>query len=1157
MKLTKLELSGFKSFADTVTLSFQDGVTGIVGPNGCGKSNVSDAVRWVLGEQSARTLRGGKMEDVIFQGSTARRPVNVTEVSLFLDNADGDLPIAYREVQITRRLSRSGQSDYLLNGSVVRLRDIQDLLRGTGLGTDAGVVIEAKMIEWLLSDRAEDRRALFEEAAGIGLYRDRRQTTERRLEETAGDLQRVEDLIAEVQSQLRSLARQKGKAERHARLMEEKFAVQLTLAKRLLGDLMEQTETSQRRHTELERELPLSREGLAQLEEQRDEAARSRARAETQRTEIARRLGDVRLELGKLDGDLALAAERLANAAARKLRATEERGQTESRRQQATRDRESAQAEHLASVAERERIELELAARTQAEQEVRLRLGEQRQGVRRLEEEIQKRIQTLRSLEGERHSLESDLASLREQATTAQARHQAAQAEQEVAERRRAEAADIAERHGLEAKRLAGEAERARHLVAELRRREALERADRRSAEETLAQLTARRQALEELERDRVGLAPGAAALLSVREQFGDAILGPLSDFIRTGRDDAELAERLLGEWVHAVLVRHSSAIGSIQAWHASEQPGAIVLLPADSGPTGPSGDNPLRDRLYAQGPAEQWVRALLAGSEVLEPTGRALRRPNGAVLLAGAPSPSGPLRRRAELESLANEVGEAQSTLHRAALALGATVARLAEAEIEQDVAGRAADQARDAERVAAATREDAIRLANTVTRELAEADNQLRSLTERIDRSERRLQEIDAALTEGDLTRARLDEQLGLGRALLADLDSQQEAARDARVHWQVQEAQLAARLEAAQSALERAQRLGTDADQAAVTLAGELTQIETDTTTLASQQAQWIEARAERRVAVEELEAAAAGADAGAQAADTGLAEAERMLHAAREQVEQLTEEYHRLEIEMTEAAGRRRSIVERVETEWKKPLDTLLAEAPMLELDLETLENESRRIVEALEGIGPVNALAVEEHAEEAKRLEFLTAQRDDLVAARGSLQQAIREIDGTARTMFMETFTAIRSNFLHVFQTLFGGGECDLRLANSDDPLESEIDIHAAPRGKKVQRIHLLSTGERYLVAVSLLFSIYLTKPSPFCLMDEVDAPLDDANVGRFIRLLEEFKESTQFIVITHNPRTMQAAEAVYGVTMQEPGVSTIVGVRLGELARVS
>ena len=221
MRLSKLHIAGFKSFPDRAELGFDTGVTAIVGPNGCGKSNVSDAVRWVLGEQSARLLRGGKMEDVIFQGSANRRPVNVTEVALYLDNTDGALPIAYQEVVIARRLSRSGQSDYLLNGTVVRLRDIQDLLRGTGLGSDAGVVIEAEMIKLLLSDRADERRSLFEEAAGIGLYRDRKHSTERRLEETAADLQRVEDLLNEVQSQIRSLARQKGKAERSAKLLEE------------------------------------------------------------------------------------------------------------------------------------------------------------------------------------------------------------------------------------------------------------------------------------------------------------------------------------------------------------------------------------------------------------------------------------------------------------------------------------------------------------------------------------------------------------------------------------------------------------------------------------------------------------------------------------------------------------------------------------------------------------------------------------------------------------------------------------------------------------------------------------------------------------------------------------------------------------------------
>ncbi|MDQ3137167.1 MAG: AAA family ATPase, partial [Gemmatimonadota bacterium] len=389
MKLSRLELSGFKSFADTVTLTFEHGVTAIVGPNGCGKSNVSDAVRWVLGEQSARLLRGGKMEDVIFQGSTARRPVNVTEVSLYLDNSDGDLPIAYREVAVTRRLSRSGQSDYLLNGSPVRLRDIQDLLRGTGLGSDAGVVIEAKMIDLLLSDRADERRSLFEEAAGIGLYRDRKHSTERRLEETATDLQRVEDLTAEVQSQIRSLARQRGKAERHVKLMEEKFAVQVTLARRRLDRLSDEAAGMESRFGDLGDLLPTARERLHDGEQRREEAARTRAAAEAERMEVARRLGAARVELGKLDGDLALAGERLANATARRLRAQEERGQMEVRARQALLERDAAAGDHEAAGIEHERIRAELAGRADADEDVRRRLAEQRAQVRQWEQALQ------------------------------------------------------------------------------------------------------------------------------------------------------------------------------------------------------------------------------------------------------------------------------------------------------------------------------------------------------------------------------------------------------------------------------------------------------------------------------------------------------------------------------------------------------------------------------------------------------------------------------------------------------------------------------------------------------------------------------------------------------------------------------------------------
>jgi chromosome segregation protein len=1156
MKLTKLELSGFKSFADTVTLTFEEGVTAIVGPNGCGKSNVSDSVRWVLGEQSARLLRGGKMEDVIFQGSAARRPVNVTEVSLFLDNSDGDLPIAYREVVVTRRLSRSGQSDYLLNGSPVRLRDVQDLLRGTGLGSDAGVVIEAKMIDLLLSDRAEERRSLFEEAAGIGLYRDRKHSTERRLEETAVDLQRVEDLISEVQSQIRSLARQRGKAERHAKLSEEKFSVQLTLARRLLERLAAEAADMETRFDELAELLPLARQQLAEGEAQREQLARARASAEAQRTEITRRLATLQVEIGKLDGDLALAAERLAHASARRLRAGEERSQMEHRASQAEEEQAAAEEDRQAAAAEHDRIRSELTGRAQAEEAVRSRLSQQRGTVRGLEQELQEQAQSLRSLEGERTALEGELASLRERSAQGAAQLTNLRSELAMTERRRDSAVERAGFLSQEAARASASAEHGRHLLAETREREAMNRADRRQAEEALVQMTARRQALEELERGRVGLAPGAAALVAAREAFHGAVLGPLSDFVTTDQGDAELAERLLGDWMHAVLVRDSEAVLAVQAWHSEQQPGALVLLPVTPGPQTGGGEQPLDHRLRADGPAADWVRAALAGSEVLDDVGRVLRRASGAIFLSATGAPSGPLRRRAELATLVHEVAQAEATLASAEGALRETAAQLLEREHRLGELTAAAEHARDAERHALAAREDVVRLAGNLLREAAEAEAQLQRLIERVNRSAQRLAAIDEALVSGELTRSRLETELGQGRSLLAEFENEQETAREQRAHWQVQEAHLAGSLRAATERLHRAKQTRAEAEEAARTLATELRSLEGESIALARQQAEWLESRAERQVSLQELETASNEAEKGLSRAEAALASIEREVAERRAQLESSGEESHALQVRLTEATGTRRAIVERVEAEWHRPFDQLIDTAVMLDLDLETLESEAGRIVAALDAIGPVNPLAVEEHAEESKRLEFLTSQRDDLVSARQSLIQAIREIDGTARTMFLETFIAIQENFSKVFQTLFGGGECELKLASPDDPLESEIDIHAAPRGKRTQRIHLLSSGERTLVAVSLLFSIYLTKPSPFCLMDEVDAPLDDANVGRFTRLLDEFKSDTQFLVITHNPRTMQAADAVYGVTMQEPGVSTIVGVRLGEKEHV-
>ncbi len=1156
MRLTRLELSGFKSFAGAVELPFEAGVTAIVGPNGCGKSNISDAVRWVLGEQSPRLLRGGKMEDVIFQGSTGRRPVNVAEVSLVFDNSDGTLPIAYQEVVVTRRLSRSGQSEYLLNRSAVRLRDIQDLMRGTGLGADAAVVMEARMIEALLSEKAEERRALFEEAAGIGLYRDRKTSTERRLEETAADLARLEDLVSEVQTQVRSLARQRGKAERYDKMIEERFGIALTLVRRELEDFDLTLGGLGQRAEQLAADLPGERTRLEEAERERDTGMQARHTAEARRTEVERRLADAKLETGRLEGDLALAAERLRNAGQRRATAAQRREQEDARAFQAERERGAAAAECDAAERDLASVGQELAGRTALEQEGRDGLLARRAAVRELEEDLQRRAEGSRALEGERAALERERAELGQQLADA-SQERARRAETEWAatkqvDTRAQEAAALARAAGQAAAGL----EQARRRVAELKEQETHGRAARRQAEGALAQVTARRDALAELERERVGLAPAAQALLKERAQFGDAVIGPLADFVRTSRRDAVLAEQLLGEWLHAVLVRDAAAVETIRRWHEQARPGPLVLLPSVPGPRLAADGHPLHDDLRVDGPAAAWVRALLAGNEVLDGgPGRALRRANGAVFLAGTTA-GGPLERRAELEALTQEVREADSRRGGAATTLEQTLAELAAAEAAFAAAGESAERARQQQLEAGASKDDAERAAAHAQREATEATAQVERLSTRFAEVEARLEALHADLERHEVERVRLDERLGRERAQLIDLEAQQEAAREQRVRWQVDAAQVEARLGAARDRAGRAAAEAEEARRQSATLAEEMTALEHETATLTAQRTQWEDQLKERRLALVALEAAAGEAGVQVEAADAGVARTDAALEDARKALDARGADEHKLELERTEILGRRGGLVARVEAEWRKPLDRLLAEAPEVAGDLEWLRQEDERLRAAIDAVGPVNALAVDEHGEEVKRLEFLMTQRDDLVAARQSLQQAAREIDQTAKAMFLDSFGKVRENFRTVFQTLFGGGECDVRLANEDEPLESEIEIHAAPRGKRTQRIHLLSSGERTLVAVSLLFAIFLTKPSPFCLLDEVDAPLDDANVGRYVLLLAEFKDLTQFIVITHNPRTMQAADAVYGVTMQEPGVSTIVGVRLGQMEPV-
>ncbi|HXT18424.1 MAG TPA: chromosome segregation protein SMC [Gemmatimonadaceae bacterium] len=1160
MRLTKLEMQGFKSFADSTDMLFNPGVTAIVGPNGCGKSNVSDAVRWVLGEQRARLMRGAKMEEVIFQGSSARRAVNVAEVSLHFSNEDGTLPVAFQEVVITRRLSRSGESEYFLNRAACRLRDISDLLRGTGLGAGTGVVIESKMIDALLSDRPDDRRELFEEAAGVGLYRDRRRTTERRLEETTVDLQRLDDLIAEVQSQVRSLARQRKRAERYSELTARRFTIEIALAKREMVAWHDELRRLDARVRELRDALPQVEEAVGLAEQARDSAHGNRAASEAQRTELLRLVSTQREHVQQIRGEMAVAEERQRNAMARRQRAELEATEGEAYGERISSDREQA-ANEQADNEEQLRVAREsLAVRQREEEESRHNVTQVRgalEDAERRQRELQDRARRV-EIDRERARHESEeLAQRLEQ--LGEERAQLVDALNTV-HRELEEAAVAVEAARVQATQLAEALEVARVEDRDTRERESAARAELFRADEAHTSLQGKVNALDALERERVGLAPAAARLLREREQFGEgAILGPLSDFISADQASALLVERFLGATVHAVLVRDREVAQAVREWHNTANPGPLLLLPLDALSDAQVGEvlpDALSHNVDAQGPGRAWVRALLGHAQAVD-GGAAFVDARGAVWLPGSIAGPGPLRRRAELFALRSELTATEQARQQAMVAADALRAAVQESERRVLEASGALEAAQVDARRAAEQHGELERRRQRAEREVNDADAlsarlgaRRDALTEQLTRLDEESRTLGESLTERNDAVAQAREQLSVA-------ERAHEEAREARTAAQVEEAQAQARVQVAHDRVRRLSEEHQSASARLHALRAELSELSHSDSALAEQMANWQLDLETREATLADGEARLELAEAAVRTADDALTNAEHALDESRRRLQGHSDELHHAELRHTELGGRRAAIRERLETEWRRPLDDMLNEAVDVELDDDGLRTEAESLRQELERLGPVNVLAIEEHEETQKRQDFLTSQRADLAEAKASLQQAIREIDSTARELFLATFTQVRENFRQIFMSLFGGGECDLRLENPDAPLDCDIEIHASPRGKRTQRINLLSSGERALVALSLLFGIFLTKPSPFCLLDEVDAPLDDANVGRFVRMLTQFKSRTQFIVITHNPRTStEAADAVYGVTMQEPGVSSLVSVRMRGAAPV-
>ncbi|MEX2472300.1 MAG: chromosome segregation protein SMC [Gemmatimonadota bacterium] len=1153
MKLRALKVHGFKSFADSTSVEFHDGITAVVGPNGCGKSNIGDAIRWVLGEQKPSAIRGSRMEEAIFQGTVGRRPVNRGSVSLVVSNEDGALPIPVEEVEIGRQVFRDGGSEYSINRSSCRLKDVVDLCRDTGLGANAYSVIENKMIDAILSDRAEERRALFEEASGIGKYKDRRKAASRRLERAEMDLQRLEDLISEIETKVRSLARQKGKAQRFMELRQRRLDVEVTVVRHQLRILTE-------RLGKVEKELDgdqMTGEGMvAELRTAEAEFESLRVRevdAERARSEGAKELERVREQLVHWERELAVAAEREAYAERRLERIDEER-------RVATESAEAMEAEGGTVQAERDEVALELeelrevaATRSAEAERARTELAEARKRVEQAEARTREIARRSAQLEGDAEAsdeqaeeLEKRLQRTREELASTAEKLSDLASQGDLFSGRLDELAREVEsaRTALDARVSELDEARAELDVARTAEREAVDRA---------ASIGARVEALERLERDQEGVEPAVRAALELGDE---GVLGTLADSIEGPPAAVAAAEAFLGSMARAVVVRDGAAVRRVVDWFSStwKKGGGLIVLPLDRMPDGGDVSGGLLDRIRASGEAGGWVRALLGGVEVEGASSdeAPVTVHRGVVRMGNPQGASGVLERKERLRVLREE--------HERALADDAVLRSRRE---ETQEAVTAAEARVDAARTAWRAAEDAHRKAHAELEAQADQHGRMDKLRDElsrqiegtraarqraIDRSKEALDEREALLEQ----ESGVEEEREASRAALETVQERWETVRAEEARVAVDVARLEGDLRRLTERLESLERNRRQAAERTRALDEEEASLKGEREAL---QARKAEGQARTEGLFEERTTAEATLRERAEAlqqVSEALRTAERRVREARTKERASSDRRHELELERQELHGRVERIRERLEGEWSRPLEALLDEADDVEGDPEVLQRELREIVEALDRIGPVNMLAVEEHAEESERLEFLQGQRDDLVEARNDLRAAIREINKTATDLFQGTFEQIRENFRQTFLRLFEGGEADIRLEDPEDPLESPIDIHASPRGKRTQRIDLLSGGERALTALSLLFGIYLVKPSPFCVLDEVDAPLDESNIGRFIRLLQDFKSQTQFVVITHNPRTIEAADWIYGVTMEEPGVSTIVGVKLEE-----
>jgi len=1185
MNLKSIDISGFKSFANRVKLEFPRGITAIVGPNGCGKTNVIEAIRWVLGEQNIRTLRGERMQEVIFNGTALRKPLGMAEVRLYFEDPEGQMGLDTEEFVIGRQIFRSGESNYHINSNSCRLKDIQDLFMDTGMGSNAYSIIEQRMVEEVLSDKADERRFLFEEAAGIQKYKIRRKYALRKLEATEEDLQRINDIVGEVQRTVNSLQRQVGKARSYKRLSEKLRRVAVTLAR----DELEKLAVEQK---------PLA----GRLEVLKDELAQAAAAESTQAARSE--------QLHTRINDRQRAAEELFSRLSvlnRQIRQAEDELTVIREKRTAGREWIAESRNRLGSLKENiEHRKEELAGYCDQVEQLRAEVQACEKEYEKAREEAEQKSRIMDQGREELASVQSRREQLLHRETVCSSKVEALEDAVAYERKRSAQLLEQAARHAEEHKRLK---ERLSRLEDNLKKLAEKRKIRAREAEESGVRLEQQRsrvddlkeklsrlsieqeslrgeeELLQRLQKEMEGYGEGVRTLFT--ENAGrEGLEGVAGEIFSTDNKYERAVEAALGMRIQSIVTRDTNAMLKAIGRLKESGTGSATFFSRDlvneNGGNSRKIDGPVlaycEDVVKCSKEYDFLRKLLFGGVAIVENIRTAIdlqkksKRPLHVVTLAGETleqyAVSGGstektglalLKRRRRMGEITGEIGRISSKIAGLEQELQAAANKIKEfetenrksldllKEVDESLSGFRADytavslecksvlsrkeaaesQAGEADSKAqqlAAQRDEMTRKAGSASRELARLEQHIESLHEELKIREDAFGEETGALQELSMKLTERRTRLGEVEKSLSLLERECNAVSD------------------------EARELDKEIDQRTNMLAG-LDEHEKDVRSQLDESFATREKlndekeRYERTLAELRLEAE----------------EIEKGLRGLREEKEAALEARHQVEIELERISARRSLVVQQIEDNHDVHLSDLDDDFPYFPNEEERAKGEkaSQELVEELRErirrLGPVNVLAIEDYDREKERLDFLKRQQDDLISARESLLRLIEEINKTARERFLTTFAKVQGNFQDIFSSLFEGGQAHVSLTDETDPLESPIEVIARPRGKKMLGLGLLSGGEKALTALALLFAIYSVKPSPFCILDEADAPLDDANIDRFLSIIRSYSRNTQFIIVTHNKRTMEAADCLYGVTMQEAGVSKVVSVQLGQV----